>query len=82
MKEINKIIKEHQELKLKKTAEVSENGLDIYEDSKEPKTTEEKELQEIISNDINEEADVELYRASKLRENNKLSEEYEEMRCK
>ena len=35
MDEINKIIKEHEELKMKKLEEISEDGLDIYEDIKE-----------------------------------------------
>lgn len=85
MDEINKIIKEHEELKMKKLEEISEDGLDIYEDIKETNgensnTKEEEELQEIISQDIEEEADVELDRANESK--NTLSKGYEEMRCK
>ncbi len=79
--EINKIIEEHEKLKIKNAKEKWEDGLDIYEDWKKAENSEDEELQNMISNDVYEEDENEIDNAIKNKSEN-LPENVENMKCK
>ena len=83
MREIKKIIEEHEKWKAERESDISDDDLDIFEDVITPTTKEEQELQNMIDEDIDSEAERQLEEASKLKNSNgKLESGVEKMKCK